>query len=255
MTTTKKQTLFFILCGIFITNAIVAEIIGAKIFSIENTFGFDPANIKILGYTLDFNMSAGVLNWPIVFIISDIINEYFGVKGVKMISYFTCFLIVYTFFLLYATSSLPPAQFWLDLNAKDVNGNSLNINDAFSTIVRQGLGIIIGSLSAFLLGQILDAFIFRKIRNLTSNRFLWLRATGSTLISQLIDSFVVIFIAFYLFGNWKIEQVIAVGTVNYIYKFCIAILMTPVIYGIHNIIDRYLGKTASKELIEEASFH
>jgi queuosine precursor transporter len=255
MTTSKKQTLFFILCGIFVTNAIVAEIIGAKIFSIENTFGFNLANIKILGYTLDFNMSAGVLNWPIVFIISDIINEYFGVKGVKMISYFTCFLIVYTFFLLYGASALPPAQFWLDINAKDVAGNSLNINDAFSTIVRQGLGIIIGSLSAFLLGQILDAFIFKKIRNMTSNKYLWLRATGSTLISQLVDSFVVIFIAFYVFGNWKLEQIFAVGSINYIYKFCIAILMTPVIYLIHNVIDRYLGKAASKEMIEEASFH
>ncbi len=254
MTTSKKQTLFFVLCGIFITNAIVAEIIGAKIFSIETTLGLEPAGFKIFGYILDFNMSAGVLNWPIVFIISDIINEYFGVKGVKMISYFTCILIVYTFGLLYLTSSLPPAQFWLDINARDVSGNPLNINDAFSTIVRQGLGIIIGSLTAFLLGQILDAFIFRKIRNMTSNRFLWLRATGSTLISQLIDSFVVIFIAFYVFGNWKLDQIFAVGTVNYIYKFCVAILMTPLIYLIHNAIDRYLGKTASKELIDEASY-
>ncbi|MCP9769964.1 VUT family protein [Lacihabitans sp. LS3-19] len=253
-TANKKQILFIILCGIFITNAIVAEIIGAKIFSLEATLGLNPAQIDLLGYKLDFNMTAGVLNWPIVFIISDIINEYFGVKGVKIISYLTTVLIVYTFFLLYGAASLPPAQFWLDVNSVDKQGNSLNINNAFGIILRQGMGIIIGSVIAFLLGQMLDALIFRKIRQMTSNKHIWLRSTGSTVVSQMIDSFVVIFIAFYLFGNWKFSQIIAVGSVNYVYKFFIAILMTPVIYLIHYAIDKYLGKKASDELIEEATY-
>lgn len=250
----KKQSLFLILCGIFLTNAIVAEIIGAKIFSIENTFGLNPAQISILGFKLDFNMSAGVLNWPIVFIISDIINEYYGVRGVKKISYLTTALIAYSFFILYGASALPPANFWLEINKIDGQGNYLNINEAFRIILRQGMGIIIGSITAFMIGQVLDALIFQKIRRATGNKHIWLRATGSTLFSQLVDSFIVIFIAFYVFGNWELKQIFAVGSINYIYKFAIAILMTPLVYLIHYIIDLYLGKNLSEEMIKEATF-
>jgi queuosine precursor transporter len=250
----KKQLLFIILCGIFITNALVAEIIGAKIFSLEGVFGLQPAQLDILGYKLDFNLTAGVLNWPIVFIISDVINEYYGVKGVKIISYLTAALIAYAFLILYGATSLPPAQFWLDINSVDTQGKSLNINNAFSLILRQGMGIMLGSIIAFLFGQILDALIFRKLRQMTTNKFLWIRATGSTLVSQLIDSFVVLFIAFFVFGKWPFSQIIAVASVNYIYKFIIAVLMTPVIYLMHFAIDKYLGKNESDELIEKATY-
>lgn len=249
----KKEGLYLFLCGLFLTNAIVAEIIGAKIFSVEQTLGFNPVQIPILGFTLDFNMTAGVLNWPFVFIVSDLINEYYGVQGVKRISYITAGLIAYSFVIIYAATLVAPAGFWLELNAKDPNGDSLNINQAFSMIFRQGLGIIIGSLFAFLIGQIVDAVIFRKLRRFTQNKFIWLRATGSTLFSQLIDSFVVIFIAFFVFGNWSIAQVIAVGSVNYVYKFIIAILMTPIIYLAHYFIDMYLGKNQSEKMIDEAT--
>ncbi len=250
----KKQLLFIVLCGIFITNALVAEIIGAKIFSLEGVFGLQPAQIDLLGYKLDFNLTAGVLNWPIVFIISDIINEYFGVKGVKIISYLTAALIAYAFLILYGATTLPPAQFWLDINSVDSQGKSLNINNAYSLILRQGMGIMLGSIIAFLFGQILDALIFRKLRQMTTNKFLWIRATGSTLVSQLIDSFVVLFIAFFLFGNWPFSQIIAVASVNYVYKFITAVLMTPVIYLIHYAIDKYLGKSESDDMIEKATY-
>ncbi len=254
MNLTKKQTLYLVLCCFFLTSALIAEIIGAKIFSAEETFGFQPAQISILGYKLDFNMTAGVLNWPVVFVTSDIINEYFGTRGVKKISYLTAFFIAYSFILIYVATTLVPAKFWLEVNSVDSKGGSLNINEAFKMIFRQGLGIIIGSLTAFLIGQILDAYVFHRLRNITKNRFVWLRATGSTLISQLIDSFVVIFIAFFIFGNWKLDQVFAVGSVNYIYKFVVAILLTPVIYLAHYLIDKYLGKEHSHKMIEEATF-
>lgn len=250
---TKKSILFIILCGFFITNAVTAEIIGSKIFSLEAILGIPPAQIDILGFKLDFNMSAGVLNWPIVFIISDIINEYYGVKGVKMISYITTGLIAYTFFVLYGASALPPADFWVDLNKTDAQGYPLNINNAYSIILNSGMGIILGSITAFLIGQIADAYIFKKLRLLTNNKHIWLRATGSTVFSQLLDSFIVIFIAFYLFGNWDIKQILAVGSVNYIYKFAVAVLITPLIYLIHYGIDKYLGKEKSEELIQEAT--
>ena len=248
----KKQSLFLFLCGLFLTNALIAEIIGAKIFSVEALLGLSPAQIPLFGTKLDFNMSAGVVNWPIVFITSDIINEYFGKKGVRRISYLTAGFIAYMFVAIYSTTLLPPAQFWLDVNKTDSAGNPLNINDAFNKIFRQGLGIMIGSIVAFLIGQLLDVTIFAWLRKRTGSKQIWLRATGSTLFSQLIDSFVVIFIAFYLFGDWTVTQVLSVGTINYFYKGCVALLMTPILYIAHALINRFLGQENAERLAEEA---
>lgn len=250
----KKQRLFLFLCGIFLTNALVAEIIGTKIFSVETLLGIAPAQIPVFGGgKLDFNMSAGVVNWPIVFITSDIINEYYGKKGVQRISLLTAGFITYMFVVIYTTTELPPAQFWIDINRTDSAGRLLNINDAYSKIFQQGLGIIIGSITAFLVGQLLDVTVFSYLRRRTGPRFIWLRATGSTLFSQLIDSFLVIFVAFYLFGNWKIEQVMSVGVINYIYKAVVALLMTPILYVAHYFIDDYLGKEHAQRMTHEAA--
>lgn len=249
----KKTNLFIILSAIFLTNAIVAEIIGVKIFSVESTFGFHPAQIKLLGdMVLDFNLTAGAVIWPVVFITTDVINEYFGKKGVRKISFLTAFLIAYIFFVIYMVTNLLPAEFWIDLNSVDSDGNYFNINYAFQTIFRQGLGIIIGSLTAFLIAQLLDVFIFQQLRQLTGKRMIWLRATGSTVVSQLIDSFVVLGIAFYIFGNWSMEQIFSVGIINYIYKFVVAIALTPVLYVAHYFIDLYLGQEVADKMAEEA---
>lgn len=238
----RKQKLYLVLCAIFLTNAVLAEMIGVKIFSLETLLSTQPAQIHLpFNFILDFNLTAGVLVWPVVFITSDIINEYFGKPGVKWISYLTAILITYVFMAVFVTTQLPPAQFWLDVNMQGPNGSIFDINFAFSTVFRQGLGIIIGSITAFLVGQILDAHTFHWIKSMTGSRHIWLRATGSTLISQLVDSFVVLVIAFYVFGNWSFRQVIAVAIINYIYKFSMAILLTPILYVAHNIIDRYLG--------------
>jgi uncharacterized integral membrane protein (TIGR00697 family) len=250
----RKTNLFIILGSIFLTNAILAEIIGVKIFSAEKTLGFDPVNWSFFGeYLLDFNLTAGAIIWPVVFITTDIINEYFGKKGVKKISFLTAGLIAYSFIIISAVTALTPADFWLDVNATTPDGESFNISYAFNTIFRQGLGIIIGSLTAFLLGQLIDVYVFQKLRAVTGENKIWLRATGSTLVSQFIDSFVVLGIAFYVFGNWSLSQIIAVGIMNYFYKMTVAIVLTPLLYLAHNIIDRYLGKELAEEMMEEAS--
>ena len=248
----KKTNLFIILCAIFLTNAIIAEIIGVKIFSVESTLGFEPAQLNLFGFILDFNLTAGAVIWPVVFITTDVINEYFGKKGVRKISFITAFLIAYIFVVIYLVTKLVPASFWIDLNSTDADGNSFNINYAFQTIFRQGLGIIIGSLTAFLIAQLLEVYIFQRLRHITGKRMIWLRATGSTLVSQLIDSFVVLGIAFYLFGNWSILQIISVGIINYIYKFVVAIVLTPLLYVAHYFIDRYLGQKEADKMANEA---
>ncbi len=247
----KKNRLFVILAGIFLTNAIIAELIGVKIFSGENTLGFAPAHLNILGFNMDFNLTAGAVIWPVVFITSDLINEYFGKPGVKRISYLAAFFIAYSFVVIFLTMKLPPAQWWLDANNQDAEGNYFNMDFAFNKILGQGQRIIIGSLAAFLVSQLVDVFVFQKLRKITGQKMLWLRATGSTLVSQFIDSFVVLYIAF--FGVFSGQQIIAIGITNYIYKFSVAILMTPVIYLGHYLIDRYLGKENAQQISEEAA--
>lgn len=238
----RRNNLFLFLCGIFLTNAIVAEIIGVKIFSAEASLGLPYAQIPLLGdFKLDFNLTAGAIIWPVVFVTTDIINEYFGPKGVRKISFLTAGLILYVFGVLLLVTELEPAAFWLEVNQTDAEGNPFNIDTAFNAIFRQGMGIIVGSLTAFLIGQLLDAWVFQRLKKITGSRKIWLRATGSTLVSQLVDSFVVLFIAFKLFGNWSWPQLISVALINYLYKFVVAILLTPLLYLAHNLIDRYLG--------------
>jgi queuosine precursor transporter len=245
----KRNRLFIILCGIFITNAILAEIIGAKIFSFERTVGIDPVNLNIIGFTMDFNLTAGVLIWPVVFITTDLINEYFGKPGVQRISYFTVLLISYSFLIIYLAIQLAPAGFWE--TRTDAEGNVIQMNPAFNAIFGQGLRIIIGSITAFLIGQLVDVFVFQKLKKVTGPKMLWLRATGSTLVSQLIDSYVVLFIAFY--GTFSTANIVAIGLTNYLYKFIVAIALTPLIYFGHSVIDNYLGKENAEKISTEAS--
>lgn len=256
-TDTKRTTLFIILAGIFITNALLAELIGVKIFSIEKTFHLDPAQISLFAdFKLDFNLTAGAIIWPVVFISTDIINEYFGKKGVQKVTMLTIGLIAYSFLILYISTHIAASDYWLDVNKTDADGAPFNINYAYQRIFGQGQAIIVASLTAFLIGQLLDVYVFHSIRRYTGEKWLWLRATGSTLISQLIDSFVVLFIAFYLLAGdqkWSIEQLLSIGIINYIYKFSVALLLTPILYIAHHIIDRYLGKTQSRELIDNAA--
>jgi uncharacterized integral membrane protein (TIGR00697 family) len=239
----RKQKLFIFLFGLFLTNAIVAEIIGVKIVSIEMSLGLSPLHyLTPWGDYWDLNQTAGALNWPIVFITSDIINDYFGKKGVRFISVTTAVFIAFSFLVIYASTRLVPADFWVEVN-KGVD--NFNINTAFSRIFRQGLGIILGSLSAFLVSQLLDALVFEKIKARTGKKHIWLRATGSTLISQLVDSVLVIGIAFYLFGNWSLSQWMNVSLNNYLYKFVVAILFTPLLYAAHYLIEKYLAQDKS----------
>ncbi len=245
----KELTLYLILSGFFLANALIAEMVGVKIFSVEKIFGISPMNLPFIG---DLKLSVGILIWPFVFIISDLVNEYFGKPGVKRLSYLGSILIAYAFIIVYFGTSAPPSDFWLNKNAVDSAGNPFNIDYAYSTIFRQGLGIIVGSITAFLVGQIVDLYVFHYLRKLTGHKKLWLRATGSTVVSQLIDSYLILFIAFYLLGNWEFKDILAIGTLQYFYKISFAVLLTPLLYWLHSIIDNYLGKDKSKEMIAQA---
>ncbi len=208
----RKNIVFITLAGIFITNAVTAELIGGKL-------------INIGGYTL----SMGILPWPVVFIVTDLINEYFGKDGVKKLTLLTTILIGYVFILLY---------FSLNIKASPISP----IQDKeYEIVFKQGNAIIIGSIVAFIISQLLDAAIFSKFKEKTGDKHIWLRATGSTVISQLIDSFIVLGIAFYLPGKINLEQFFSIGATNYSIKLIIAIALTPLIYLAHFIIKKYLA--------------
>lgn len=252
----RAVSLFIILGGFFIANALVAEFIGVKIFSLERTLGLEPFKIGLFGNeNLGFNLTAGVLLWPVVFVMTDVINEYYGKKGVKFLSYLAIGLIIYAFIMIFLAIQLSPNGWWdAESGMRDDPAESLASMDlAFGRIFGQGLWIIVGSLVAFLVGQLLDVVVFHKIRKWTGEGKLWLRATGSTLVSQFIDSFVVLFIAFYIGADWSADRVAAIGLMNYGYKFIMAILLTPVIYLAHIIIDGYLGQELAEELKQKAS--
>ena len=123
---------------------------------------------------------------------------------------------------------------------------------AFGGIFGQGMWIILGSLTAFLVSQIVDVTIFHRIKKVTGEKKVWLRATGSTLVSQLVDSYIVLTIAFKFGSNWSWPLIFAVGTLNYIYKFSMALILTPVIILVEKRIEKYLGHKTAREMKQAA---
>jgi uncharacterized integral membrane protein (TIGR00697 family) len=210
----KKDTVYVVLAGIFITNAIVAELIGGKLIHVGSAV-----------------MSIGILPWPIVFVTTDLINEYFGEKGVRKLSLITASLITYTFVILYLAMKIPA-----------VNGENLITDNQFNGVFGQSMWIIVGSIIAFLVSQLIDVTIFHFVKNRTGKKMIWLRSTGSTVISQLFDSFIVLGIAFWMTGKMDTPTFIVSAFTGYSVKLLIAVCMTPLIYLGHSLIERYIHR-------------
>ena len=246
----KPTKLFLGITAFFVANALIAECIGGKIFSLEKLFGFAPSNFTLFGQSgLAFNLTCGVLLWPLEFIITDIVNEYYGPKSVRRISYTAVVLISYAFIMFYSAMNIPPADFWIG-SKQDMGIPNMQV--AFGGIFGQGMWIIVGSLTAFLVSQLIDVTIFHKIKRMTGEKWVWLRATGSTVVSQLVDSFVVLFIAFKIGNNWSWQLVLAICLLNYAYKFTMAIALTPMIYFVEKRIENYLGKETAHKMKQAA---
>ncbi len=214
---TKKELIFIILAGIFITNAVTAELIGGKLIQIG-----------------PFVMSIGILPWPIVFLTTDLINEYFGEKGVKKLSLITACLITYSFIVLFLAIGIPAAK-----------GISPVNDDQFQAVFGQSIWIIVGSITAFLISQLIDVSMFWFFKKRTGDRKIWLRTTGSTVISQLFDSFIVLGIAFWLPGKINFDTFISSALTGYTFKLVVAILLTPLIYLGHFLIKKYIAQDES----------
>ena len=212
------------LAGFFVTNAILGELTGGKLF----TFG-------------PFTLSIGVIPWPVVFIATDLINEYFGREGVRRLTLMTIALIVYAFVVLFLAMQVPAASF---SPVSDAN---------FQAVFGQSLWIIVGSVIAFGVSQLVDVGIFWLVRHKTGGRYLWMRATGSTVVSQFIDSIVIIGIAFWLPGKIQTSEFLTVAGSNYSFKLIVALGITPLLYAGHAVIDRFLGIDEATHLIEQSA--
>lgn len=237
----KSQIIFFILGGFFITNALIAEFIGGKLFGFPMPgFIFDFMNFAFGRTSPVFVMSVGILPWPIVFVATDVVNEFFGKRGVRFYTFVTVGLIIYSFLVLSLARSVNAVNF------------SPVSNEAFDSVFGTSQWIIVGSIIAFLVSQLIDVFVFSKLRSLTGHRHLWFRATGSTVISQLVDTVVIQYIAFVLPGSITWAEFFEVATVSYIFKLVVAVLITPLCYLGHAIIFKYLGKEEALQLIKKA---
>lgn len=207
-----------VLTGFFVTNAVVAEMIGVKLFQVSG-----------------FVQSAGIILWPVVFLTTDLLNEFYGKRVVRTLSVMTAVLITYVFIVLFATMQVPAVDF------------SPVSDDMFRSVFGQSQWIIVGSITAFLVSQIVDVFVFWAIRKRTGHKMIWLRATGSTVVSQLIDTFIVQGIAFYIPGQLTLEQYIGVAFNGYLFKLIVALALTPLIYLGHAMISPYFHPKASEK--------
>ena len=208
----KRDIVFLVLAGIFITNAIVAELIGGKL-------------VQFFGL---FTQSIGIILWPVIFLLTDLINEYYGRDGVKKLTYITVGLISFTFLILTIALNIEATSF------------SPVSDSVFKIVFGQSQWIIVGSIIAFLCSQLIDVYVFWAFKKVTGNKYIWLRATGSTMVSQLVDTFVVQFIAFVLPGKWPFNEFLVNASWGYAFKLLVALALIPLIYLGHYLIGKYL---------------
>lgn len=231
---TRPQKLFVFCAAVFVTALVVAEATAGKFFT-----AFDlPRGVVLFGVTFnEVIMTAGVIAFPVTFIVTDLINEYYGKKGIRFVTFTGMVMIGFEFALLQAAMATPTAPV------------SPVSDEAFTAVFAATGRVIFGSMTAYLIGQLVDIHLFHRLRALTGGRMLWLRATGSTLGSQFIDTFVVLGVAFW--GQLGFQEILAITLFNYAYKFIISVVITPLIYLAHWGMDRYLAHDAPDSLSDD----
>ncbi len=229
----RKDIVFAVLGAFFLTNAVIAEIIGGKLIFVG------PESWTLFGSRL--GASVGVFLWPVVFVTTDLVNEYFGRSGVRRLTFLTIGMIAYAF-LAVTIAGMPAAAPFSGVG-----------DGAFDQVFRQSRWIIVGSIAAFAVSQAVDVAVFHLLRRRTGKSLLWMRATGSTVVSQMIDSIVVLYVGLAIPNGWNFRQFAVVAIPNYLIKLVIAFAMTPVIYGLHRLVEAYLGHENAERLAEDAA--
>lgn len=238
LTSDRAVRLWIVLAAIMISSAVVAELVSVKLFQVPF--------YAWLGISTPFTLTCGALLWPLVFLTTDTINEFYGRRAVRFVTWVTMAMIGWTFLVSAASIRIPAASF------------SPVPDDVFARVFGQSAWIIVGSMTAFLLSQLIDVTVFHAIRRALKGKHIWARATGSTIVSQLIDSFVVIYIAFYgptLFGQPGVSfgQAANISLSSFAYKVGVAVALTPLIYLVHWFVEEWLGRERADQLAAEAA--
>jgi len=248
-TVAREQVLAFSLCALFVGFFVAAEILGGKLFRFT-FFGIGPADLG-LGSATEFAATAGILAFPLTFVMTDIVNEYYGRPLVRLFTWIAIAVNLLLQPVVRAAIAVPAISFTPGVTSDQMQR-------AFEISLGQTTSIVAASLCAFALAQWLDVRVFARLRRMTGGKMLWLRAQGSTVVSQLVDTFVVIHLAFVLIpmlvGNepWKLGDALSVSLTNYVYKFVIAVLITPILYLVHAAVERYLGPGSARALVHAA---
>lgn len=223
---TTSQKVYLWLAAIASTCLVVADIVGVKLFRIS--FG-------------DFAVehTTGMLTFPVTFILTDVLNEFYGKKAARRVVFLSLAMAILAFIVMNIAQAMPRLDAPYNVS-----------QESFDQIFGSAKIMYIASLSAYLVGSLADIAMFAWIKWLTRGRFVWLRATGSTVISQFIDSFIVSFVAFSLgrrlFPSPGVEpapfnDILKIAATGYTLKFVLAILTTPLIYLIKWALTRYFG--------------
>ncbi|QSQ22304.1 queuosine precursor transporter [Pyxidicoccus parkwayensis] len=216
----RRIQLFVVLAAVFVISLVVGDIISVKLFEVN------------LG-PITAVMSIGMLPFPVTFLLTDILNEFYGKKAARFITWVGFFMAIFSFLVIAIAVRVP----WAPLTrAPDWQGA---VESTFNNIFAGSQRILMASMVAYLIGQFSDIAIFNLLKRITRNKMLWLRATGSTLVSQLIDTVVVQFIAWS--GLLSTSTIFNIIYTSYVVKLLVAVGLTPFIYLGHTFVERKLG--------------
>ncbi len=223
-----QQRVYLWLAGIFVTSLLVADITGAKFFH----FG----EVPLLGYSVALEHSVGMFAFPVTFLLTDLVNEYYGSKGARRITFLGLGMAAYAFVLIYLARLAPPAP----------AGRTFVEEEHFQSVFAMSNRLYVASLTAHLVGQMSDIGMFWVFKKLTKGRMLWLRATGSTVVSQALDSLTISFVLGYgtaLASGEKATTgfILETAAKGYGLKFAIAVGITPLIYVGHGVMKKWFG--------------
>lgn len=245
----REQVLAYVLCALFVGFFVAAEVLGGKLFRFT-LFGLGPDDLG-LGDGAEFAATAGILAFPLTFVMTDIVNEYFGRPIVKLFTWIAIAVNLLLQPVIRAAIAVPAISFTPGISDADMQRG-------FEIALGQTSSIVVASLCAFALAQWLDVQVFTWLRKNTGGKYLWLRAQGSTIVSQVVDTLVVICLAFVVIPKltggapWTIGAALSVALTNYVYKFLIAVGSTPALYLVHAAVDAYLGKETVAALVHHA---
>ena len=216
----RRVKLFVILAAVFVTALVVGDIISVKLVQVH----LGPVTAVL---------SVGMLPFPITFLLTDILNEFYGKRAARYVTLVGFAMALFSIAVIYAAIALPWAPFTTG------EGWTGATQRTFDNVFGGSQRILFASVTAYLVGQFIDIFVFNRLKRLTRNRHIWLRATGSTVVSQLIDTVVVQQLAWT--GVLSQAQIWDIVVTSYFFKLLIAVGLTPLVYAGHALLERRLG--------------